>query len=136
MPQSVKVNNSLSKRVILNTVAPQGCVLSHFLFILYTNDCVSGNQSIRVVKFSDDTTVIGCVNNANEYVYREEVQRLAGWCKNNKMVLNITKTKEMIIDFRKKKTPIHPLFIDGGESLTSRLCKMFGFDYFKRSLLV
>ena len=116
-PQSVKVKNSLSKPVILNTGAPQGCVLSPFLFTLFTNDCVSGNQSVRVVKFSDDTTVIGCVNNANESVYREEVQRLVGWCKNNNLVLNISKTKEMIIDFRKKKTPIHPLVIDGTEVL-------------------
>ena len=90
-------------------------MLSPFLFTLFTNDCVSGNQSVRMVKFSDDTTVIGCVNNANESVYREEVQRLVGWCKNNNLVLNISKTKEMIIDFHKKKTPIHPLFIDGAE---------------------
>ena len=67
--QYVKVNNSLSKPVILNTGAPQGCVLFPFLFTLFTNDCVSGNQSVHVVKFSDDTTVTGCVNNANEYVY-------------------------------------------------------------------
>ena len=70
-----------------------------------------------MVKFSDDTTVVGCVNNANESAYREEVQRLAGWCTNNNMVLNISKTKEIIIDFRKKKTPIHTLFIDGAEDL-------------------
>ena len=105
MLQSVKVNNSLSKPVILNTGAPQGWVLSPFLFTLFTNDCASGNQSVRVVTFSDDTTVIGCVNNANESVYREEVQRLAGWCKNNNLALNISKTKEMIIDFRKKNLP-------------------------------
>ena len=66
-------------------------------------------------KFSDDN--VFCVNNANESVYREEVQRLVGWCKNNNLVLNISKTKEMIIDFRKKKTPIHPLVIDGTEVL-------------------
>ena len=48
-------------------------VSSHpFLFTLFTNDCVSGNQSVHVVKFSDDTTVIGCVNNVNESVYREK----------------------------------------------------------------
>ena len=105
-PQSVKVNDSLSKLVILNTGTPQGCVLSPFLFTLFTNNCVSGNQSVCVVKFSDDTTVI-CIN-ANESVYREEVQRLVGWCKNNNLVLNISKTKEMIIDFRKKKPPINP----------------------------
>ena len=89
-----------------------------------------------MVKFSDDTTVIGCVNNANEPVYREEVQRLVGWCKNNNLVLNISKTKEMIIDFRKKKTPIHPLFIDGTEVLQADSVKFVGFDYFKRSFLV
>ena len=77
-------------------------------------------------KFSDDTTVIGCVNNANKSVYREEVQRLAGWCKNNSLVLNISKTKEMIIDFRKKKTPIHPLFIDSAEVLQADSVKFLG----------
>ena len=40
-PQSVKVNNSLSKPLIPNTGAPQGCVLSPFQFTLFTNDCVS-----------------------------------------------------------------------------------------------
>ena len=125
-PQYVKVNNSLSKPVILNTGAPQGCVLSPFLFTLFTNDCVSGNQSVRVVKFSDDTTVFDCINNANESVYREEVQRLAGWCKNNNLVLSISKTKEIITDFRKKKTPIHPLFIDGAEVLQADSVKILG----------
>ena len=66
-PQSVKVNNSLSKPVILNTGAPQGCVLSPFLFTLFTNDCVSGNQSVRVVKLSDGTSVIGCVIQCQQY---------------------------------------------------------------------
>ena len=59
-PQSVKVNNYFSKPVNLKTGAPQGCI--------FANDCVSGNQSVRMVKFSDDTTVIGCVNNANKSV--------------------------------------------------------------------
>ena len=125
-PQSVKVNNSLSKPVILNSGTPQCCVLSPFLFTLFINDCVSGNQSVRVVKFSDDTTVIGCVNNANKSVYREEVQRLVGWCKNNNLILNISKTKEMIIDFRNKKTPIHPVFIDGAEVLQADSVKCLG----------
>ena len=59
-------------------------------------------------------------------MYREEVQRLVGWCKNNNLVLNISKMKEMIIDFRKKKTPIHPLVIDGTEVLQADSIKCLG----------
>ena len=40
--QSVKVNNSLSKPLILNTGAPHVCVLSPFLFTLSTNVSLRG----------------------------------------------------------------------------------------------
>ena len=33
--------------------------------------------------------------------YREEVRDLAGWCQNNNLSLNVTKTKE---DYRKRST--------------------------------
>ena len=72
-----------------------------------------------MVKLSDDTTVIGCVDNDNESVYREEVQRLAGWCKNNKLVLNISKTKEMIIDFH----PSTPFSLTVLKSYKTRVIK-------------
>ena len=68
--QSVRVNGSISSPVIINTGAPQGCVLSPFLFTLFTNDCVSGDQSVRLITFSDDATLIGCIDNADETAYR------------------------------------------------------------------
>ena len=114
-PQSVKVNNSLSKPFILNTGAPQGCVLSPFLFTLFTNDCVSVDQSVLVTKFSDDTMVEGCIENVDETAYRDEVQRMVGWCADNNLQLNVSKTKEIIVNFHRKKTPIHPLSLNGVE---------------------
>lgn len=33
--------------------------------------------------------------------YRDEVRGLAAWCQDNNLSLNICKTKEMIVDFRK-----------------------------------
>ena len=45
--------------------------------------------------------------------YRGEVERLAGWCSENDLELNGSKTKEMVFDFRKKKTPLVPLIIAG-----------------------
>lgn len=35
------------------------------------------------------------------------------WCRENNLLLNTTKTKELIIDFRRKGTNIRPLFIIG-----------------------
>ena len=49
----------------------------------------------------------------DETTYREEVRDLAKWCQNNNLSLNVTKTKEMIVDYRKRRTEHAPIFIDG-----------------------
>lgn len=109
--QVVRCDGRFSGRLILNTGTPQGCVLSPFLFTLFTNDCRSGHESVLLVKFSDDTTAAGCVTNGDESVYRGEVGRLVDWCDANNLELNVSKTKEVIVDFRKVKTPMLPLVI-------------------------
>ena len=82
-------------------------------FTLFTNDCVSGDQSVRLIKCSDDAILIGCVENADGTAYMEEVQRMVGWCGKNNLVLNVSKTREMNIDFRKHKNPMcQQLLID------------------------
>ena len=65
-----------------------------------------------MVKFADDTTVTGLISNCDETAYRKEIQSLINWCENNNLILNPSKTKEMIIDYRKKKEPITPVFIN------------------------
>ena len=112
MSQSVRVNGSISSPVINISGAPQGCVLSPFLFTLFTNDCVSGDQSVRLITFSDDATLIGCIENADETAYREEVQGMVDWCGKNNLVFNVSKTCEMTTDFRKHKNPMYQLLID------------------------
>jgi hypothetical protein len=37
----------------------------------------------------------------NETAYMEEVRALRVWCQENNLSLNVNKTKEMIVDFRK-----------------------------------
>ena len=90
-------------------------MLSSFLFTLFTNDCVSVDQSVLVTKFSDDTTVDCCIENADETACRDKVERMVGWCADNNLKLNVSKTKEMIVDFRRKKTLIRPLSLNGVE---------------------
>ena len=107
----VRFNSQLSEPLTLSTGAPQGCVLSPLLFTLFTNDCRSSSSSTLIFKFSDDTTVEGLITNADKPAYREEVERVVDWCTNNDLELNVAKTKEMMIDFRRNKTAMTPLTI-------------------------
>ena len=109
--QQVRLGNHLSAPLTTNTGAPQGCVLSPYLFSLYTNDCTSSHPSIRLVKFADDTTVLGLIKDNDETAYRNTVSQLAAWCTDNNLELNTNKTVEMVMDFRKHPPPHPPLLI-------------------------
>lgn len=54
-------------------------------------------------KFSDDTVLVGFLNQGDDMAYRKEAQSFANWCDSNFLKLNVAKTKELIIDFRRKK---------------------------------
>ena len=73
------------------------------------------HDSNTIIKFADDTTVLinSLITDNDETAYREEVRDLAGWCQNNNLSINVTKTKEMIVDYRKRRTEHTPILIDG-----------------------
>ena len=101
---------------IINTFtgAPQGTVLSPFLFTLYTSDCRFSDGSCHLQKFSDDSAVVGLLSVDDETEYREKVDTFVSWCDENFLLLNVSKTKELVIDFRKKKNvPIIPVKMKG-----------------------
>ena len=114
-PQSVRLDYNTSSTLILNTGMPQGCVLSPLIYSLFTYDCTPVHGSNTIVKFADDTTVIGLISDNDEAAYREEVQHLAEWCADNNLALNTKKTKELIVDFRKKDGTHTPIRINGTE---------------------
>ena len=47
----------------------------------------------------------------NETEYRKCVSWFVDWCEKHFLLLNVKKTKELIVDFRNKKNPLQPLYI-------------------------
>ena len=96
-PQVVRVGRHTSSTLILNTGKPQG-----LLYSLYTHDCVTTFDTI--IKFTDDTAVVGLITDNNEKAYLKEVEDLTCWCQDNNLLLNISKTTELIVDFRQGRS--------------------------------
>ena len=66
------------------------------------------------MKYADDTVIVGLLddNENSEQNYRSEIESFVKWCEENFLNLNVKKTKEMIIDFRRKRQEIEPIIIN------------------------
>jgi hypothetical protein len=58
------------------------------------------------------TQVVGLIIDNGETAYREEVRELAVWCQDNNLSLNVSKTKELIVDYRKRMAEQAPININ------------------------
>ncbi|XP_049911756.1 uncharacterized protein LOC126397200 [Epinephelus moara] len=112
-PQYVRLRHCVSDTVVSNTGAPQGTVLSPFLFTLYTTDFSYQTESCHLQKFSDDSAIVGCISKGEEAEYRAVVNNFVSWCELNHLQLNTTKTKELVVDLRRTRTPVTPVSILG-----------------------
>ena len=57
--QYARLNGLLSSAISTNIGAPECTVLAPFLLALHTADCRSNDESCPLVKFADDTELVG-----------------------------------------------------------------------------
>jgi hypothetical protein len=76
------------------------------------------HDSNTIIKFADDTTVVGLINDDNETAYREEVRD-----QGNNLSLNASKANELEVDYRKQRAPFH---IDGAVEEKVEIFKFLG----------
>ena len=48
------------------------------------------------------TAIVGCVSEGDEQEYRGAITDFVDWCEDNHLHYNASKTKEMVVDFRRK----------------------------------
>ncbi|XP_053092891.1 uncharacterized protein LOC128318848 [Pangasianodon hypophthalmus] len=84
------------------------------------------HSSNHIIKFADDTTVVSLISKNDESAYREEVQRLTDWCKANNLSLNVGKTKEMVVDFRRAQSDHSPLNVGSSSVEIIKSTKFLG----------
>ena len=62
--------------------------------------------------FWTHTSLIGLIQNDDESAYRTQITSVVKWCEENNLILNVDKTKELIVDFRRKHKNIkEPVYI-------------------------
>ena len=71
---------------------------------MYTPNSTSLGQHRMSGLESCPSTVIGLISDDDESAYRDDVKHLVRWCARNDLVLNVSKTKEIVVDFRKSKS--------------------------------
>ena len=110
-PQCVRLCDCVSDVEVCGTGAPQGRVLSPFLFTLYTANLSYNTDSCHLQKFSDDTAIVARVAEGNDLEYRKVITYFVAWCELNHLRINASKTKEVVIDCRRKAAQTAPVNI-------------------------
>ncbi|KAG1658007.1 PHD finger protein 20-like protein 1 [Nymphon striatum] len=64
-------------------------------------DYRSSDESCPIIKFADDTTLIGLIKNDYDDIYCTQIQEFIKYAEKNVIEINTSKTKELLIDFRR-----------------------------------
>ena len=90
---------------------PAFCCFQSVVHVVSERNHCTGTDTTPVIKYSDDSPREDLFN--SDSVYSSEAEKLSNYCMDNSLDLNVKKTKEMLIDFRKAPTVIPDLFNDG-----------------------
>ncbi|KAM3860060.1 rho GTPase-activating protein 23-like [Diretmus argenteus] len=86
-------------------------------------------EMCHLQKFSDDTAIVGCIKGGGEEgEYRKVIEDFVDWSQENRLQLNVSKTKEIVIDFRRARPTPQPVSIAGMEVEVVKSYKFLGVE--------
>ena len=99
--QQIIQQNDRSELLDVNIGVPQGSVLGPTLFIMYVNDLfrIIDDEQCDMIMYADDTVLYTSSKTFDEGYNKLEanLHAVIKWCTNNRLTLNISKTKHMIV---------------------------------------
>lgn len=103
--QKVIVDGVCSQSVPINRGIVQGSVLGPFLFCVMISDLKSVSISNALVKYADDLAYL--IAEGSDCTANTEMDNSKEWASDNKLIMNLAKTKEIILSRQKPngKTP-------------------------------
>ena len=112
--QRVITNAGVSDSRTTNINSSQECVLSSVLFSLYIKDMpIPDYGSYHLIKYADDTILLELLGNIVPSILPSAASELIDWFQFNELVLNVRKTKELIISNMRDNPTCDSLVIDG-----------------------
>ena len=108
--QFVQINNHVSMNKTIMSGVPQGSVLGPTLFLVYVND-IQNVTNFEVRLFADDTLLYLSDKDSQtlEKNVNAELSKVQQWLDVNKLSLNISKTKYMILSPQFKEKHIYQI---------------------------
>ena len=109
--QTVVYQNSQSEIVDNNIGAPQGSILSPFLFLVLVSDmeeCLLGMEGVKLISYADDTTIYACAKTTDE-VYtplRDAAEKILSFMHSSGLAANPDKTNFVLFGAG-EDTPVH-----------------------------
>ena len=99
--QRVKIGDAVSKPGYPNGGVPQGTLSGSQHFLVHINDL---QTPCPIYKYVDDSTIFKICNQDMVSVIQDSADLVEQWSCNNDMRINMAKTKEMVISFRRDRT--------------------------------
>lgn len=105
--QVVKLDETFSDELIVQTGIPQGTILGPLLFIVFVNNLLGLNSDALIMSYADDTAIIvsGETWRGLEITANIVVNQVAKWLGQNSLSLNVDKTKYVLFSTYRDKLP-------------------------------